>query len=118
MHKLIDLTGQKFGRLTVIKRGENSKSGQTKWYCKCDCGNPDLALIYASNLKKGFTKSCGCLNKEKAKEHARQMGLSTRKHFGCMICGSDKHYAKGLCHACYERTRVQKIKYQNKKKGA
>ena len=57
-----DLTGQRFGRLTVIKRVESNKSG-TRWLCKCDCGNETVAL--APNLKRGNTSSCGCLKKEK-----------------------------------------------------
>lgn len=64
MGKLEDLIGQKFGRLTVIKRGPNTKSGNAQWWCKCDCGNPELTLVAASRLKKGETKSCGCLQKE------------------------------------------------------
>lgn len=38
MGKLIDLTGQRFGRLTVIERAENSPNGAAKWVCRCDCG--------------------------------------------------------------------------------
>jgi hypothetical protein len=38
MPRAIDITNQKFGKLTAIKRAE-SKSGKTYWLCKCDCGN-------------------------------------------------------------------------------
>lgn len=66
MSRLIDLTGQKFGRLTVIKRAPNKilPGGQqkTQWECKCDCGNITIVLGYL--LKNGETKSCGCLNSE------------------------------------------------------
>lgn len=58
MSKLIDLTGQRFGRLTVIERTANSKSGQTRWKCVCDCGNE--TIVYTQNLKRGHTQSCGC----------------------------------------------------------
>lgn len=58
MPKLIDLSGQKFGRLTVLKRAEN-KGKQTAWTCKCDCGN--TTVVSACNLKSGHTHSCGCL---------------------------------------------------------
>lgn len=60
MSKLIDLTGQKFGRLTVIEK--YGKYTPTKWLCKCECGNEYIAI--GNNLKRGFTKSCGCLQKE------------------------------------------------------
>ena len=53
-----DLTGQKFGRLTVIRRLEN-RDGRTCWECRCDCGN--LHSATAHDLKAGKVKSCGCL---------------------------------------------------------
>lgn len=112
MSRFEDLTGQTFGRLIVVKRGENY-GRHSRWWCRCECGNPNLVLVRAGLLKRGATKSCGCLRKERV----REMGLSTRKHFGCMICGSDKHFAKGMCHACYERTRRQNIRYKNEMKG-
>lgn len=59
MAKFEDLTGQKFGRLTVIKRAENSKCGRTRWLCKCECGNyKDVQSIHLKNKK---ILSCGCL---------------------------------------------------------
>jgi hypothetical protein len=57
-----DLTRQKFGRLTVIKRGENGSRGQVRWFCQCDCGNHNT--IYAQNLISSHTVSCGCHRKE------------------------------------------------------
>lgn len=56
-----DLTGQKFGRLTVIERVPN-KSKHTYWRCKCDCGNETVVAGYT--LTHGLTRSCGCLNDE------------------------------------------------------
>jgi hypothetical protein len=62
MPKLIDLTGQQFGRLIVIKKVK-SNSKETTWECKCECGNTIITKgIY---LRTGDTKSCGCLAKEK-----------------------------------------------------
>jgi hypothetical protein len=65
MGQVIDLTGNKFGRLTVIERDENKKSGRICWKCKCDCGNE--TVVVGKNLQKGTTKSCGCLKIEKSK---------------------------------------------------
>lgn len=66
MSKLIDLTGQRFGRLIVVCRGEDltPKSGgrKVRWYCKCDCGND--ALVTTQNLLRGVTKSCGCFARD------------------------------------------------------
>ena len=68
MGRFVDLTGQKFGRLTVIERAEDyiSPKGQhsTRWFCSCECGNPNLILVRAGALKNGNTKSCGCLDSE------------------------------------------------------
>lgn len=62
-----DLTGMRFGRLTVIKESEKKSSKRTCWVCKCDCGN--TAIVAVSNLLNGNTKSCGCIQKEKARKH-------------------------------------------------
>ena len=65
MGKFIDLTEQKFGKLTVIKRVENYRSENgsvaTQWLCKCDCGNE--IIVASKNLRKGNTQSCGCFRK-------------------------------------------------------
>lgn len=69
---LIDLTGEKFGRLTVLKRGENEPrsngSFQVRWICKCDCGNE--VLVRAAEIKGGRTQSCGCLRNEQSSARA------------------------------------------------
>ena len=58
MGKTKDLTGQRFGKLTVLKRIEN-KNGKVTWECKCDCKN--IANVRAGDLLNGHTQSCGCL---------------------------------------------------------
>lgn len=58
----IDLTGMRFGRLTVIREDEKSKNGDCRWLCHCDCG--EYKIIYGTALKRGLTNSCGCLNRE------------------------------------------------------
>jgi len=63
--KIIDLTGQTFERLYVIKRVENNKHGNAQWLCKCSCEDKNIKIICGSSLKDGSTKSCGCLKKEK-----------------------------------------------------
>lgn len=58
-----DLTGQRFGRLVVIKATEiRAAGGHIVWECLCDCGN--TKLVSASNLKSKNVKSCGCLQHE------------------------------------------------------
>ena len=66
-----NLTGLKFGRLTVLEQagsriGKNGKS-LIFWKCLCECGN--IVEVYAGSLTGGLTTSCGCLQKEKAKEN-------------------------------------------------
>ena len=60
-----DLIGQRFGRLTVLKR-DASKSGHgAHWVCKCDCGN--IKIYRGNQLRKGLVISCGCWREERCK---------------------------------------------------
>jgi hypothetical protein len=62
-----DLTNRKFGKLTAIEdSGDRAPNGGLVWKCKCDCGN--YHLVRGDSLKSGFTKSCGCVQKETAKK--------------------------------------------------
>lgn len=54
-----DLTGQQFGKLTVIERVENAINGEAQWCCLCDCGN--TTIVTTHNLTTQHTQSCGCL---------------------------------------------------------
>lgn len=63
MGALVDLTGRRFGKLTVLER-VGFKSHNTQWLCVCDCGNTTVAG--RGNLLNGHTKSCGCLKHCKA----------------------------------------------------
>lgn len=82
MSKLIDLTGKKFGRLTVIGRAENhttpNGSVVTMWKCRCDCGNEKI--VATQKLRKGNSQSCGCLHRENV-SNSRLIDL-TGKRFG------------------------------------
>ncbi|OZV12372.1 hypothetical protein CIW83_09765 [Tissierella sp. P1] len=81
MDRIIDLTGQKFGRLTILKKNRRNKWGQILWLCKCDCGN--TCEVISSSLRNGATKSCGCLQKEKARINGNKIG------------GKNRHYLEG-----------------------
>lgn len=69
MGKFIDLTGQRFGRLTVVSRAENTKYGHPRWKCRCDCGN--MPVVSGNDLRRGHTESCGCLQKERTSLYNR-----------------------------------------------
>lgn len=66
--KPTSLDGQRFGRLTVIKRGENYPDGTTSQICLCDCGKQ--IRVRSRALLTGNTKSCGCLLSDSTRERA------------------------------------------------
>lgn len=57
--KKLDLTGRRFGKLTVIRPAENIGK-RTAWHCRCDCGEDVVVKTY--HLRSGHTTSCGCKN--------------------------------------------------------
>ena len=61
-----DLSGQKFGRLSIVSKTEKRSYGSVVWICRCDCGK--IKEVRQNKLKSGETKSCGCLNIETAKK--------------------------------------------------
>lgn len=63
----VDLTGKKFGKLTVIKRIENSKTGLVRYECQCECGNK--SKVVGATLLDGRTQSCGCWKYSKLEEY-------------------------------------------------
>ncbi len=76
MPRIRDLTGQRFGRISVIKRAEN-KGKQVAWLCLCDCGAEFVTR--SDNITSGATQSCGCFNREQSsKKHRRHGGSGTR----------------------------------------
>ena len=84
MPKRIDITGQKFGKLTVIGRAGTRYSGLgkykggqavTMWKCLCDCGNE--TNVRGDSLRRGDTQSCGCICR--SKEHIQRAVEGRRK---------------------------------------
>ena len=77
-----NLVGQKFGRLTVIKRVDNyvSPKGRKKsrWLCKCDCGNE--TIVISTDLTGGKTFSCGCFQKEQASKYSKIKNHKTNEY--------------------------------------
>ena len=57
-----DITGMKFGRLTVLRLSHKDNRKECHWLCKCECGNQKV--VSGNKLRSGNTKSCGCLQKE------------------------------------------------------
>ena len=78
MAKIIDITGQRFGRLTVLRLDKIDKRGEKFWLCQCDCGN--TASVSSYKLRTGYTRSCGCLQQEHRKEgFNRKHGMADTK---------------------------------------
>jgi len=71
MGKFNDLTGMRFGRLTVQKRVETPGRHGARWLCRCDCGG--VNIVNTNRLKTGYTKSCGCLSRELSVNNAVDM---------------------------------------------
>lgn len=111
-----DLTGQKFGRLTVVSIDgyHEYPSGRksTKWICRCECGNQ--VSVIGQNLKSGTTKSCGCIRLEDltGKRFGRLVVIGKGEvkrnatHWRCLCdCGNvvdvvNSHLLKGISKSC------------------
>ncbi len=59
--------GNRYGRLLVLKRSGSDKNHRAQWLCLCDCGNHKIIL--GPSLRRGLTRSCGCLNIESKTKH-------------------------------------------------
>lgn len=62
MSKVIDLTGQRFGRLIVIGKSPIKAKSGSQWVCNCECGN--TVTVARCSLVSNHTKSCGCTRKQ------------------------------------------------------
>lgn len=99
MPKALDLTNQKFGRLTALNR-EPNQNGKTYWRFKCDCGNEKI--IQTCHVTGGKVKSCGCLFNESQ--------LIEKQEKICPICGDKFQIVSSLqsrrkyCEKCSPST--------------
>ncbi len=76
---MVDLVGQRFGRLVVTSLSHRDKHHMYHWTCRCDCGAD--TIVNRSSLRSGCTKSCGCLKKESAGKARHRHGAATVKPF-------------------------------------
>lgn len=77
--RLKDMTGLRFGKLTVIEKAGNTKRGGAIWKCKCDCGNEKI--VRGADLRSRHTQSCGCIHSEGLATRNRKHGeTGTRLH--------------------------------------
>lgn len=94
----IDLTGYRFGRLTVLHH-KITPGPKTFWVCRCDCGKE--VMVGSGELKSGNTKSCGCLRRETSSKFLKN---KSKKHgmFGTRIY----HIWDGMKARCYNKSHV------------
>lgn len=97
MNKPMDIIGQKFNRLTILKFVGVDKYGNSKFLCKCDCGKTKVLL--GSKVKGGRTKSCGCLHSETARNNTKKHLSSHTKIYNVYahilsrcFCKTNKNY--------------------------
>jgi len=108
MAKIKDLSGMKFGKLTVIERGQDiyyGKDSQKRitWICKCDCGN--IKQITGCSLRNNSTQSCGCIQTEKSKiRRERQIEKYKDKHQYTVFDKRLHNIWKGMKERCYTKT--------------
>lgn len=97
--KVKDITGQKFGRLTVLKFAY-IKNGNTYWNCICECGNEKI--VSAKNIKHGKTKSCGCYFSEIKSKQMTLIGQKNVKHGDCRGGDRSRIYLtwRNMIHRC------------------
>lgn len=104
-HNLKDLTGQRFGRLVVLEIAKVDKKRGAIWKCKCDCSNNEIE-VPRDNLISGYTQSCGCLRKEKARQscfinHKHSLSVKVGEKYGKLtileVCPQKKAGKSALC---------------------
>lgn len=106
--KYEDLTGQTFGRLTVLyDTGKLSPQRSKIWHCRCACSDHNEVDVVAYRLRNGTTKSCGCLQKEIAKNAGEQQTLSlVGQKFGLLTVikqlPTQNHRSMWLCECSCE----------------
>jgi len=94
MSRKIDISGQRFGRLLVLKRDTSNLGKWSFWLCQCDCGN--IVSVKGDRLKRGLTSSCGCFRKESFTKMLTKHGMSNTKIYRVWQgmkerCYSEKH---------------------------
>jgi hypothetical protein len=78
MSPIVDRTGQRYGRLTVVALAGRASNGDALWRCGCDCGGE--VEVSASNLRTRHTRSCGCLMRDTAAAMGAQHGGANVRH--------------------------------------
>lgn len=97
--KAVDRTGSKYGRLTVVRQAERNQFGDIRWECVCECGN--LVAVPVGSLTSEHTRSCGCLQREKASVQGKIIGAANHKHG--MTETPEYHAWHGMRQRCLDK---------------
>lgn len=80
--KKVDMIGKKYGHFIVLEEHSTTRSGHTKYVCKCECGG--IVNVLGTHLRQGNSKSCGCKN---------PLGVSHKQWTGCGEMSGDFWYS-------------------------
>jgi len=112
-----DITGNKYGRLTVVSRAPNEGT-RASWNCLCECGNS--VVVSGKKLRASHTKSCGCYRKEVT---APAQGKANTKHGQARTAGYRRHHSRlreiaesRQCPKWADRAKIREI-YVNRPDG-
>lgn len=97
LYRCHDLTGEKFGRLTVIGLDESKQTRKTYWICQCECGG--IKSARSDSLICGAIKSCGCMKREQDKVN---LGRTTHGQEGTRLY----HIWQGVKRRCNDKNTV------------
>lgn len=97
---LIDLTGQLFGRLTVLRMASRPEDSRVFWECKCSCGM--RRVIRGYTLRSGRSLSCGCLRTEVVIKRNTKHGLTRNKYYPTW---------RDMMHRCYNENNENYVHY-------
>lgn len=100
MGKIENLSGKKYGLLSVIERAANDAWANTQWLCKCECGK--TTIVRADSLKNGKTKSCGCILSKTTKKRFTIHGMYASRIYNCW---------KAMKHRCYLKSNAKYALY-------
>ena len=119
MARMKDLTGKRFGKLTVVEVSGKNKYGNYMWVCRCDCGNITKPILNTL-LTQGKTRSCGCIEKPNIFDIRKKSGfIQSTNLSNWENCSMYKSNTSGFRGVCFE-TRKNKyrvtIRFKNKSK--
>lgn len=103
MSRFIDLTGQKFGRLTVVSRAENNAQNKAMWNVRCECGVEKI--VSRASLRNGTIVSCGCYARDIRRQRHLKHGESKKDRTRLYVIWCD------IRQRCYRKSAIDYARY-------